>query len=84
MTGALALTDMTEFAEAISTDASAAPAPTRARNPLLGDPHIEGNEHLFDGTSLDDTAEPGEELPMRRRRESDDLHAPLNNSDVQN
>lgn len=75
---------MTDFAEAISTDAAAAPEATRARNPLLGDPRLEGNEHLFVGIDLD--AAPGTDEPPHehRRLASDDLHAPLNNSDFQN
>jgi hypothetical protein len=62
--------------EAISTDESPAPHPSNARIPLLGDPHVEGNEHLLDG--LDD-----EELESKDFS-SDDIHAPLANSDVQN
>ncbi len=74
---------MTYFAEAIST-ASAAPEPTSTHNLLLGDPNLEGNQRLFEGIDLD--AAPGTDEPPRpyRRLVSDDLHAPLNNSDVQN
>ncbi len=57
-------------AEAISTDDSPAPPPSRARIPLLGDPHTEGNEHLLDAE--------------RPEGDEDDLHTDLNNSDVQN
>ncbi len=66
------------YSEAISTDDSPAPPPSRARIPLLGDPHTEGNEHLLDDT---DRPRPGHEGPDRSE---DDLHADLNNSDVQN
>ena len=68
------------FSEAISTDESPAPEPSRARNPLLGDPSTEGNEHLLDGVDVDGpdpVDDEGHEL-------DDDLHAELNNSDVQN
>lgn len=67
------------YSEAISTDDSPAPPPTRARIPLLGDPQTEGNEHLLDGVepSVADT-EGGPD------RGVDDLHTDLNNSDVQN
>jgi hypothetical protein len=80
------------FTEAISTDDSPAPEPSRARIPLLGDPHTEGNEHLLDeldesGTAVDADAaggagSPGD--PAHRRLTTDDLHFPLANSDVQN
>nr|NLI50924.1 hypothetical protein [Propionibacterium sp.] len=64
------------YSEAISTDDSPAPPPSRARIPLLGDPHTEGNEHLLGDAELAGHARPD----LRE----DDLHADLNNSDVQN
>ena len=66
------------FTEAISTDDSPAPEPSRARIPLLGDPHTEANEQLLD--HLEEThfdcglADCG----------FDGIHAALANSDVQN
>jgi len=65
------------LAEAISTDESPAPHPSLARIPLLGDPHTEGNEHLLDGIDDDADQEP-------KDFSTDDIHAPLANSDVQN
>jgi hypothetical protein len=65
------------YAEAISTDDSPAPPPSRARIPLLGDPHTEGNEHLLDAEG------PGPD-EVEPDRSEDDLHTDLNNSDVQN
>ena len=66
------------YAEAISTDDSPAPEPSRARIPLIGDPHTEGNEHL-----LDDLDEADAQC-TRPDCGADDIHAPLANSDVQN
>ena len=65
------------FAEAISTDDSPAPEPVATHIHLLGDPHVEGNEHLLDDL---DALEAGESRDLS----SDDIHAPLANSDVQN
>jgi len=65
------------LAEAISTDESPAPHPSSARIPLLGDPHVEGNEHLLDWLDEEESHEP-------KDFSSDDIHAPLANSDVQN
>lgn len=69
------------FAEAISDDDSPAPAPSQARIPLLGDPRVEGNEHLLDYL---DAPDPEDADGERRDFSSDDIHYALSNSDVQN
>lgn len=62
------------FAEAISTDDSV-PVHDNPHHALLGDPETEGNEEL--DLAEDDTDEPMDDHLQ------DDIHTPLNSSDVQ-